>query len=250
MRSKIAFVTGAGGFIGGAVACKLAEEGVKVAVSDIREDALAATVEKIQSAGGEAQAYPANVSDPKDIDRAIRAAFADFGGLDIMIHAAGGSARERNRLFVEQTDEVIMDILNVNLLGALWSSRTAAQLMIEQGTGGRIINFSSIVASNGLKKLTEYAAAKGGVNGFTRSLAKELGPYHITVNAVAPGVVTHPRNGNNDEYARASNLFGDRCLPEDVADLTVFLASEKARFITGQICVIDGGRSLSMKGSD
>lgn len=250
MRNKIAFITGAGGFIGRATALELVRAGVEVALSDLNEETVRETVRQVEALGGKAKAYPADVKSSESVDNAIQTAFADFGGLDIMVHVAGGSARENIRVLVEQRDEVILNTIGVNLMGAIYASRAAARLMIQQGTGGRIINFSSIVGYNGAAGSADYAAAKGGVNGFTKSLAKELGPYGITVNAVAPGVVARPESQGNRHYTHETNLLGVRCRAEDVANLVGFLASDKASFITGQTYVIDGGRSLSLKGSD
>ena len=126
--------------------------------------------------------------------------------------------------------------------------------MIEQGEGGKIINFASTVGVNGLKGSVDYAASKGGVMSLTKALAKELGPYKINVNAVAPGIVCRPEmdttTPKGQKYAYETNLLGEKCTAEDIANLVEFLASDKARFITGQTYIIDGGRTLSMKGTD
>ena len=122
--------------------------------------------------------------------------------------------------------------------------------MIKQGEGGKIINFSSAVGINGLKNCCDYAAAKGGVISLTKALAKELGPYKINVNSVAPGVVMRPEEKGGDERALNTNLLGEKCYASDIANLVEFLVSDKARFITGQTYVCDGGRTLSMKGTD
>ena len=126
--------------------------------------------------------------------------------------------------------------------------------MIKQGEGGKIINFSSAVGLNGLATCCDYAASKGGVISLTKALAKELGPYKINVNSVAPGVVCRPDVDTTTEhgrhYAYETNLLGEKCTAEDIANLVEFLASDKARFITGQTYVCDGGRTLSMKGTD
>ena len=122
--------------------------------------------------------------------------------------------------------------------------------MIKQGEGGKIINFSSAVGLNGLKCCTDYAAAKGGVMSLTKALAKELGPYKINVNSVAPGVVMRPEENGGDDRALKTNLLGKKCMAEDIANLVEFLVSDKAGFITGQTYVCDGGRTLSMKGTD
>ena len=166
---------------------------------------------------------------------------------------AGGSARIAGGSYVpltEQTDEVIDRVLKVNLYGAIWSSRAAARLMIERGKGGKIVLFASAVGINGLCGCTEYAASKGGVMSLTRSLAKELGAHKINVNAVAPGIVMRPDDDSSPDRAYKTNYLGEKCTGEDIADLVEFLVSDKARFITGQTYVCDGGRTLAMKGSD
>ena len=253
--SKSAFITGAGGYIGSEVAATFAREGVSVAVCDISEAAVQRTVDAITAAGGTAKGYVADVTDSASIEEAIQNAAETFGGLDIMVHVAGGSARiagpdAKYLPLVEQEDYVIDRVLKVNLYGAFWASRAAARIMIKQGRGGRIINFASAVGLNGLKNLVDYAASKGGVMSLTKALAKELGPHKITVNAVAPGIVMRPDDNGGDARAFGTNLLAEKCTATDIADMVAYLASDKARFITGQTVVVDGGRSLSMKGTD
>lgn len=250
---KTAFITGAGGYIGTQTAITLAREGINIAVCDISEKSVRTTVDKVNSMGGNAKGYVSDVTDSTAIEYAVRKAAADFGGLDIMIHIAGGSARIAGGKYVplvEQDENVIDRVLKVNLYGAIWTNRAAAKIMIKQGRGGKIINFASAVGINGLSTCSDYAASKGGVMSLTKSLAKELGPYKINVNAVAPGVVMRPEEGNDDYRATKTNLLGEKCTAEDIANLVAFLASDKARFITGQTYVCDGGRTLSMKGTD
>lgn len=250
---KTAFITGAGGYIGTQTAITLAREGINIAVCDISEKSARATVDKVNAMGGNAKGYVSDVTDSTAIEYAVRKAAADFGGLDIMIHIAGGSARIAGGKYVplvEQDENVIDRVLKVNLYGAIWTNRAAAKIMIKQGRGGKIINFASAVGINGLSTCSDYAASKGGVMSLTKSLAKELGPYKINVNAVAPGVVMRPEEGNDDYRATKTNLLGEKCTAEDIANLVAFLASDKARFITGQTYVCDGGRTLSMKGTD
>ena len=250
---KTAFITGAGGYIGTQTAITLAREGINIAVCDISEKSVRTTVDKVSAMGGNAKEYVSDVTDSTAIEYAVRKAAADFGGLDIMIHIAGGSARIAGGKYVplvEQDENVIDRVLKVNLYGALWTNRAAAKIMIKQGRGGKIINFASAVGINGLSTCCDYAASKGGVMSLTKSLAKELGPYKINVNAVAPGVVMRPEEGNDDYRATKTNLLGEKCTAEDIANLVAFLASDKARFITGQTYVCDGGRTLSMKGTD
>lgn len=251
--NKTAFITGAGGYIGTQTAITLAREGINIAVCDISEKSVRATVDKVNAMGGNAKGYVSDVTDSTAIEYAVRKAAADFGGLDIMIHIAGGSARIAGGKYVplvEQDENVIDRVLKVNLYGAIWTNRAAAKIMIKQGRGGKIINFASAVGINGLSTCSDYAASKGGVMSLAKSLAKELGPYKINVNAVAPGVVMRPEEGNDDYRATKTNLLGEKCTAEDIANLVAFLASDKARFITGQTYVCDGGRTLSMKGTD
>lgn len=252
---KVAFITGAGGYIGSQTALTLAKEGVCIAACDMNQATLDKVVNEINQMGGMAKSYVADVSESKSIDAAINQAAEDFGRLDMMIHIAGGSARiagpdAKYLPLVEQEDYVIDRVLKVNLYGAIWASRAAARIMIKQGEGGKIINFSSAVGINGLKKSCDYAASKGGVMSLTRALAKELGPYKINVNSVAPGVVMRPEESGGDHRALETNLLGEKCTAQDIADLVAFLVSDKAKFITGQVYVIDGGRTLSMKGTD
>jgi len=253
--SKVAFITGGGGYIGSEVAATLAREGVAVAVCDINEASVERTVSAITAEGGVAKGYVADVTESASIDAAINQAAGDLGGLDIMVHVAGGSARiagpeAKYVHLVDQEDYVIDRVLKVNLYGAFWASRAAARIMIRQGRGGRIINFSSAVGLNGLKTCVDYAASKGGVISMTKALAKELGPHKITVNSVAPGIVMRPEETAGPERAYGTNLLAEKCYATDIADMVAYLASEKARFITGQTMVVDGGRSLSMKGTD
>lgn len=256
---KVAFITGAGGYIGGETAVTLAKAGIKIAVCDINAETTANTVKRIEEIGGTAKAYIADVSESQSIDAAINKAYEDFGRLDIMVHVAGGSSRiagpdAKYVNLVEQEDYVIEKVLKINLFGAIWASRAAARLMIKQGQGGKIINFSSAVAFNGLKCSCDYAASKGGVVSLTKALAKELGEYKINVNSVAPGVVCRPEVDTTTEYGRQyayeTNLLGEKCTAQDIANLVEFLVSDKASFITGQTYICDGGRGLSMKGSD
>ena len=213
------------------------------------------TVERIEKIGGTAKGYVFDVTDSKDVDRVVDEIVKDFGRLDIMVHIAGGSARIAGKdakylPLVEQSDFVIDRVLKVNLYGAFWASRAAARIMIKQGEGGKIVNFSSAVGLNGLVGCCDYAASKGGVISLTKSLAKELGPYKINVNSVAPGIVMRPEEKGGDERALNTNLLGEKCTATDIANLVAFIVSDNAGFITGQTYVIDGGRTLSMKGTD
>lgn len=247
---KVALLTGAGGCIGGACARRFAAEGAKVFVCDYTTEIAMRTVTAIREAGGEAEAFAGDVTDSKSCDASVAACLRRFGGLDVMVHVAGGSARSKMAALVNQADDVVRSVLGVNLLGAIWMSRAAARAMIAQGRGGRIICFSSTVGTCGLRGCVDYAAAKGGVMSMVRSLAKELGEDKITVNSVAPGIVMRPEENGGDNRALNTNFLHEKCLPDDIAATVLFIASDEARFITGQTYVVDGGRSLAMKGTD
>ena len=164
LKKRVGFITGAGGYLGGETALTLAREGVCVGVCDIREENVKSVVEKIIAEGGEAKGYIADVSESAEITSAIEKCAEDFGRLDIMIHAAGGSTRiagpdAKWTHLVNQEDYVIDKVLKVNLYGAFWSSRAAARIMIKQGEGGKIINLASTVGVNGMCCSTDYGAA-------------------------------------------------------------------------------------------
>lgn len=251
---KVAFITGGAGYIGSQTAVTLAKAGVSVAICDINEDAINAAVKRVQEVGGEARGYTFDITNSRDVDRVVDDIVRDFGRLDILVHVAGGSSRlagpNTYHPLIEQEDYVIDTVLKVNLYGAFYADRAAARVMVKQGEGGKIINFSSAVGLNGLAECCDYAASKGGVISLTKSLAKELGPYKINVNSVAPGVVQRPGEDGDPKRTLGTNFLGEKCVAEDIANLVEFLASDKARFITGQVYVCDGGRSLAMKGTD
>lgn len=251
---KVAVITGGGGYIGGETAFKISQNGVSIAVWDINEETVNKTVERILANGGNAKGYIVDVTNPEEVNKTMNTVKEEMGSIDIMVHVAGGSARiagpkAKYVRLTEQEDYVIDKVIKINLYGAIYCSRAAARIMRDQGTGGRIINFSSVVGTNGLGGCSEYAAAKAGVVGLVKSLAKEVGEYGITVNAVSPGIVKRPEE-QNIEHALKTNFLNEKCTAQDVAGLVNFLASDEGRFITGQNYIIDGGRCLAMKGSD
>lgn len=247
---KVCLLTGAGGYIGGTSARRFAAEGAKVFVCDYTEEIALKTVAAIREAGGTAEAFAGDVTDSASCDAAVAACVKAFGGLDVMVHVAGGSARGKAAPLVEQTDDVIRSIIDINLMGGIWMSRAAARQMIAQGRGGRIICFSSAIAYCGLDRFSDYAAAKGGVVSFVKSLAKELGKYKITVNSVAPGIVMRAEESGGDDRALNTNFLHEKCVADDISSMVLYLSSDEAHFVTGQTCLVDGGRSLAMKGSD
>jgi 3-oxoacyl-[acyl-carrier protein] reductase len=251
--SKVSFVTGAGGYIGGAIARTLAARGDKVAVCDINESAIDNVVNEILKEGGEACGMVVDVSDSDAVDNAIEKTVIKYGRLDIAVHAAGGSAKiagdsAEYHVLADQEDFVIDRVFKVNLYGSMFVGRAAAKQFRLQKDVGHIVFISSAIGLNGFNGKSEYAAAKGGVIALAKSLAKELGMYQVTVNTVAPGAV-----GNvwvKDEHFYNNNFLHIRGNAQDIANAVEFLASDKARFITGQTIVVDGGRSLALKGTD
>ena len=251
---KVAFITGGGGYIGSETALTLAKAGFAVAICDISREAIDNALARVANIGGEARGYTFDITNSADVDRVVDEIVRDFGRLDVLVHVAGGSSRlagpNTYKPLIEQEDFVIDTVLKVNLYGAFYADRAAARVMVRQGEGGKIVNFSSVIGFNGLANMCDYAAAKGGVISLTKTLAKELGPHKINVNSVAPGIVMRPDDMGGDERALKTNLLGEKCFASDIANLVEFLVSDKAKFITGQVYVCDGGRSLSLKGTD
>jgi NAD(P)-dependent dehydrogenase (short-subunit alcohol dehydrogenase family) len=242
-KKKVAIITGGGGNIGRYTADRLAMDDITVAVCDISQGAAQVVADDINSRGGEAAAYAVDVQNSTAVNQVVFDVVERFGRVDILVHAAGGSARSQMRDLTEQTDEVIQNIIGVNLMGGIYFARAAARNMV-QHKNGRIIFVASIVATNGNKGCVEYGASKGGLIGMAKSLAIELGKDKITVNCVSPGLVQR-----DDKDVSHTNYLGRNGTADEVASLIGYLASDEASFITGQNYVIDGGRSLGLKGS-
>ncbi len=249
MKDKVAFITGGSGAIGSATSFRLAMEGAKVLFCGRNEEKLRFVKDMICENGGIADYIVCDVSDDDSISNAFKFVVDKFKKIDIMINNAGCSARNNNKYFVEQSMENVDEILRVNLRGTIFCSQKAAQLMIKQDNKGKIINISSVVGMQGKAKMTDYATAKSAILGFTKSLAIELAPYNINVNAVSPGMVNQicfdkrlPLRTTTENY------LGRMGYTDEVASLITFLASDEANYITGQNFVIDGGRTLGLKG--
>jgi NAD(P)-dependent dehydrogenase (short-subunit alcohol dehydrogenase family) len=245
LSGRIAVVTGAANGIGRASALRLAREGAALAVVDREGEALHAVGRAIEELGRPALAITADWTDAVAVGEAFAAIRRRFGRIDILFNNVGQSARERASEFHLSEEETWRFVIEVSLLTTMRASRLAVEEMRARKSG-RIVNMSTESAFYGDVGFVDYAAAKMGVVGFTRSLARELAPYQINVNAVCPGAI---RTRAHDrlpveviDRVRTSVPMGYVAEPEDVAGVVAFLASDDARYITGQSILIDGGR--------
>jgi len=243
LAGKTAIVTGGGAGIGKAISFALAGEGAQVVVADLHKDRAEKVAHEISAQGGKALPTSADVSSASDVDRMMSAVLNEWGGLDVMVNNAGIILQAPT---VDMTEAQWSKILTNNLTSCFLCSQAAAKQMIKQGRGGRIVNISSIHAELSEPSAGAYTAAKGGMEAFSRTLATELAPHKITVNCVRPGAtyteLTLPMYTETVKKA----LFMRIPLKEIaeaawIADGVVFLASQRARYITGQILAIDGG---------
>ena len=245
LSGRIAVVTGAANGIGRASALRLAREGADLAVVDREGEALHAVGRAIEELGRPALAITADWTDAVAVGEAFAAIRRRFGRIDILFNNVGQSARERASEFHMSEEATWRFVIEVSLLTTMRASRLAVEEMRARKSG-RIVNMSTESAFYGDVGFVDYAAAKMGVVGFTRSLARELAPYQINVNAVCPGAI---RTRAHDrlpveviDRVRTSVPMGYVAEPEDVAGVVAFLASDDARYITGQSILIDGGR--------
>jgi len=242
LANRVAIVTGGGRGIGQTIALKLAEVGATVVVNDIGETSPVGSVaEEIKAMGGQSLAVLADVSSSSDVARLVEETMAAYGKVDILVNNAGIA---RDQLIIRMSDEDWDKVLSVNLKSAFLCSRAVLRHMIKQ-RWGRIISIASIVGLVGNPGQANYASAKAGVIGFTRTVAKEVAARGITANAIAPGFIDTEMTQRLDEDWKQQlkkqiplGYFGS---PRDVAEAVAFLASEEARYITGQVLSVDGG---------
>ena len=242
LTDKVALVTGASRGIGRCIALAFARAGAAVVVNYRDNEALADRVaQEIKDAGSEALCWRADVGDANQAKSMVEEVESRLGHLDILVNNAG---IVRDLLLLQMEENDWQDVLRVNLGGVYNCSRSVAEAMVMR-RWGRIINLSSIVGIRGRKGQTNYAASKGAINAFTCSLASELGPKGITVNAIAPGLIrtdmTEAILPLAEGFVRDRIALRREGKPEEVASLAVYLASEWASYITGQVITVDGG---------
>lgn len=246
-KGRVAFVTGGSRGIGKAIVERFAEEGAKVAFIDLNEEALHITAKELKEKGCEVYAKVASVTDRGQVETAVKEIVDQFGSIDILVNNAGVI---RDNLLFKMTDDDWETVMDVHLKGAFYCARAVQKYMVEKRYG-RIINISSTSAL-GNRGQANYAAAKAGIQGFTKTLAIELGKFGITTNAVAPGFIetdmtkaTAERLGISfEELIQASVAkipVGRSGKPEDVAQAVAFFADEKSSFINGQVLYVAGG---------
>jgi meso-butanediol dehydrogenase/(S,S)-butanediol dehydrogenase/diacetyl reductase len=257
VEGKRIVITGAAQGIGLGIAERLAAEGAHVCVADLNGDGAEQAAAAIREAGGSAVAAAGNVASRADVRRMVDTCVERFGGLDVMFNNAGFNKPEP---FLEITEGVWRQIMDVNALGVLLGCQEAAKTMIAQGSGGKIVNTASIAGRQGFPSFVPYCVSKFAVVAITQGAARALAAHDITVNAFAPGVVATPlwdkldkdlmdigdseRPGQAMEEFSAGILRGRAADPADVAGTARFLASTDSDYMTGQVVMIDGGMVL------
>lgn len=244
LSDRVAIVTGSGQGIGRAIALKLAEIGATIVVNDIGE-AVEGVAEEIKAMNRQSLPVLADVSSPEDVTRLVEAAVATYGKVDILVNNAGVT---RDQLVMRMSNEDWDKVLSVDLKSVFLCTRAVLRHMIKQ-RWGRIISIASVVGIIGNPGQANYASAKAGIIGFTRTVAKEIASRGITANAIAPGFIdtdmTQRLQEDKKQELKRQIPLGYGGSPSDVAEAVAFLSSERARYITGQVLNVDGGMGIS-----
>ncbi len=248
LEGKAAVVTGGGRGIGRAICLAFAKEGADVIVNYATKDQPAQeVVEKIQQMGRRAVAVKGNVAIRADVERIIQSAIDHFGKIDILVNNAGAT---RPAMLHKMTEDQWNEVIDIHLKGPFLCIQVASKYMVEQRSG-KIINVTSAAGISGTKGQINYSSAKGGIIALTKSAARELAGYGITVNVVSPGYVSTEMTEKIRTDPKLREIYTGRILlgrfaePEEVAPVFVFLASDEANYITGQLICVDGGLGLT-----
>ena len=247
LAGKVALVTGAQQGIGKAIALAFGREGANVVVNYLDDQAAGeAIVKSIHASGGQATAVQGSVTRAADVRTMVEAGNA-FEGIDILVNNAGIFPRVD---FLHMTEAQWDEVLNVNLKGTFFCTQAVVRQLVEQGKPGAVVNLASSAAFRSSPRGVHYVSSKAGLVGFTRATALELARYRIRVNAIAPGTTdtAQPRYGMSEQELQAVGRqvpLGRMAVPDDIANLAVFLASEAASHITGQTMHVNGGAYLS-----
>jgi 3-oxoacyl-[acyl-carrier protein] reductase len=246
LDGRVAFVTGAGGGLGEGICTSLAAAGAGVACVDVEPDRAERIARRVADEGGRSLPLHLDVTDARALESAVQKTTAELGGIDILVNNAAIYPR---RAWTEITEEEWDRVLAVNLKAYFLCARACHPSMKERGRG-HIVNISSVTFLIGFELLLDYVSSKGGIVGFTRALAHEVGPEGITVNAIAPGAFPtdaekiHPDPEGYNQWALDQQCIKRRGAPEDIGNLVVFLSSDASSFITGQTVVVDGGWAM------
>ena len=243
LEGRVAVVTGAGGGLGGAICSALALAGAAVAAVDVERGKAERVAESVSREGARCSAFETDVSDRSSVEEMAERVAGEFEGVDILVNNA---AIYPSRPWTEITEEEWDEVLAVNLKGYFLCARAVYPHMRGRGRG-RVVNVASITFFIGFANLLDYVSSKGGVVGFTRTLAREVGPEGITVNAISPGAFPtdaekiHPDPEGYNRWVLDQQSIKRRGTPEDIGNVVAFLASDAASFITGQTIEVDGG---------
>jgi 3-oxoacyl-[acyl-carrier protein] reductase len=241
LNDKTAMVTGAARGLGQSIAVKLAEAGADIALCDLNAEWLEETAAKVKALGRRAECYGVNVADSGSVTEGVKAIEKDFGKIDILVNNAGIT---KDGLLMRMSEEDWDAVLNVNLKGVFLCTKAAMRGMMKQRSG-TIVNIASIIGLMGNAGQANYAASKGGVISFSKTVAKELASRNVRCNAVAPGFIRTAMTDALDEEVQNKmkeliplDRFGE---PEDVANVVLFLASDASAYVTGQVLSTCGG---------